>query len=95
MRDGGIISDANQTTVRLNFTARSAAIAHRAAVESSRSMDEWVRDSVRGSLLNYDRLGGQPEAPGGGLTLDQPLPLRVIDRYVRTRGRSPRRGCAC
>jgi hypothetical protein len=84
------MSNANKTTVRLEFTAHAAAIAHTAAVESDRTVDEWVRDSVRVSLMSYDRLGSQPAAPRGDpnirrVTLDKPLPLRVVDRYVRAR----------
>jgi hypothetical protein len=80
--------NANQTKVRLEFTARAAAIARTAAVASARTVDEWVRDSVRGSLMSYARRGKQPAAPGAGpdirrVTLDKPLPLRVVDRYVR------------
>src|ERR1039457_3200310 len=68
--------NANQTKVRLEFTARAAAIARTAAVESTRTVDEWVRDSVRGSLMSYARRGGQPAAPGAGpgirrVTLDK------------------------
>jgi hypothetical protein len=54
------MSNTNQTTVRLEFTAHSAVIAHTAAVESDRTVDEWVRDSVRGSLMSYDRLADVP-----------------------------------
>jgi hypothetical protein len=90
------MSNVNQTKVRLEFTAHGAAIAHTAAVESDRTVDEWVRDSVRGSLMNYDRLGSQPAAPRAGPnirrgTLDKPLPLSVVDRYVRERGRATMR----
>jgi hypothetical protein len=87
--------NANQTKVRFQFTARAAAIARAAAVESARTVDEWVRDSVRGSLISYARRGRQPAPPGAGPnirrgTLDQSLPLRVVplrvvDRYVRAR----------
>ena len=89
--------NANQTKVRLEFTARAAAIARTAAVASARTVDEWVRDSVRGSLISYVRRGRQPAAPGAGPnirrgtlgirrgTLDQSLPLRVVDHYVRAR----------
>jgi len=96
--------NANQTKVRLEFTARAAAIARTAAVESARTVDEWVRDSVRGSLMSYIRRGRQPAAPGAGpdirrmtpdkplpLRVDKPLPHRVVDRYVRARGRATMR----
>jgi hypothetical protein len=84
------MSNANQTKVRLQFTARAAAIARTAAVESARTVDEWVRDSVRGSLISYARRGRQPAAPGPGPnirrgTLDRSVPVRVVDRYVRAR----------
>jgi hypothetical protein len=90
------MSNVKQTKVRLEFTAHGAAIARTAAVESDRTVNEWVRDSVRGSLMSYDRLGTQPAAPSAGpntrrVTLDKPLPLSVVDRYVRERVRETMR----